>query len=69
MPFVEPPPPPPPSREPDAATAVVVPAALRPWLERLRASAIAEANELSRLLGMPTVTTAREWAKRNGEGR
>ena len=51
-------PPRPPSREPSP---IVPPShVLRPLLERLRASAIAEANEIGKLLGLPTVRQDRD---------
>lgn len=61
MPFVEPPREPLPAREPCLPA---IPPALRPWLERLRASAIAEANELSRMLGLPEVRSDRQRGER-----
>lgn len=61
MPYIEPPPCPP-SRDPRPT--VPQSHVLRPFLERLRQSAIAEANELSRLLGLPTVRQDRD--KRGG---
>lgn len=51
-------------RQPDDRA--TIPPAFRALLERLRSNAIAEANELSRLLGLPTVATSRDWERKQG---
>ena len=64
MPYLTPPPTPPAPR----GTPPVPPShVLRPFLERLRASAIAEANEISTLLGLPKVRQDRPPRER-GDG-